>query len=58
LLFRQAINELSSVPPDELEDTLEAAIKEAVDDNTFRKVKRCSYYANTADVSNNSRHGT
>jgi hypothetical protein len=49
------MNELSSVPADELEYTLESAVKEAIDDSTFRKVKRCSYSANTADVSNNSR---
>ncbi|XP_069687902.1 uncharacterized protein [Periplaneta americana] len=47
----QAMNELSSVPPDELEYTLEAAIREAVDDDTFRKVNRCSYSTNPADVS-------
>ncbi|KAJ4427985.1 hypothetical protein ANN_23998 [Periplaneta americana] len=45
----QAMNELSSVPPDELEYTLEAAIREAVDDDTFRKVNRCSYSTNPAD---------
>jgi hypothetical protein len=52
------MNELSSVPPDELEYTLEAAVREAVDDSTFRKVNRCSYSASTADVNNNSLHGT
>jgi len=38
LFFREAINELSSVPIDELEYILEAAVREAVDDSTFNKV--------------------
>lgn len=57
MFFRHAINELSSVPPDELEYTLEAAVREAIDDNTFRKVNRCSYSVSTADVSNHLLHG-
>ncbi|PSN37428.1 hypothetical protein C0J52_19035 [Blattella germanica] len=46
----QAMQELGSVPHEELEHTLEAALREAVDDDTFRKVNRCSYSANTADI--------
>jgi predicted PurR-regulated permease PerM len=47
------MNELSSVPTDELEYTLEAAMREAVDDHTFNKVNRCSYNASTKNVTNN-----
>jgi len=50
------MNELSSVPIDELEYTLEAAVREAVDDRTFNKVNRCSYSANTKNVTNNLRN--
>lgn len=32
-----------------LETALEQALKEAVDDKTFRKVKRMSYSSNAAD---------
>jgi hypothetical protein len=46
------MNELSSVPTDELEYTLEAAVREAVDDSTFHKVNRCSYSASTKNVTN------
>ncbi|KAJ9597350.1 hypothetical protein L9F63_011790, partial [Diploptera punctata] len=48
--MNQVMQELGSVPPDELEHTLQAAVREAVDDDTFRKINRCSYSANTADV--------
>jgi hypothetical protein len=52
------MNELSSVPTDELEYTLEAAVREAVDDSTFNKVNRCSYYASTKNVTNNLLNNT
>ena len=52
------MNELSSVPTDELEYTLEAAVMEAVDDSTFKKVNRCSYNASTRNVTNNLLNNT
>lgn len=58
LFFREAMNELSSFPTDELEYTLEAAVREAVDDSTFNKVNRCSYSASTKNVTNNLLHNT
>jgi len=47
------MNELSSVPIDELEYTLEAALREAVDDSTFNKVNRCIYAASIKNLTNN-----
>ncbi|XP_063229188.1 uncharacterized protein LOC134534630 [Bacillus rossius redtenbacheri] len=44
------MQELRQIPPEDLGETLEAAVREAVDDDTFRKVKRCSYAHNSTDV--------
>ena len=52
------MNELSSVPTDELEYTLEAAVREAVDDSTFNKVNSCSYSASNKNVTNNLLNNT
>lgn len=42
--------DMSKIPHENLGDALEAAVREAVDDNTFRKVKRCSYAQTPQDV--------
>lgn len=42
--------EYSSIPQEEME-TLEVAMREAMNDDVFRKVKRCSYAHNASDVS-------
>lgn len=41
---------MSKIPQESLGEALEAAVREAVDDKTFQKVKRCSY-AQGQDVS-------
>ncbi|KAK3928945.1 hypothetical protein KUF71_017151 [Frankliniella fusca] len=42
--------EYSSIPQEEME-TLETAMREAMNDDVFRKVKRCSYAHTASDVS-------
>lgn len=42
---------MSKVPQENLGEALEAAVTEAMDDATYRKVKRCSYAQSAQDVS-------
>ena len=42
---------MSKIPQENLGEALEAAVREAVDDKTFQKVKRCSYAPGSQDVS-------
>ncbi|KAL0270829.1 UNVERIFIED_CONTAM: hypothetical protein PYX00_008109 [Menopon gallinae] len=42
--------DMSRIPQENLGEALEAAVREAVDDNTFRKVKRCSYAQSGQDT--------
>lgn len=44
---------MSKFPQENLGEALEAAVREAVDDKTFQKVKRCSYAQGPHDVSFN-----
>ncbi|KAK6632809.1 hypothetical protein RUM43_013580 [Polyplax serrata] len=41
---------MSKIPQESLGEALEAAVREAVDDKTYRKVKRCSYAQTPQDT--------
>ncbi|XP_038206235.1 uncharacterized protein LOC119828206 [Zerene cesonia] len=43
------LDELNQAEDDEMKDKLEGAVQEALDDDTYRKVKRMSYQSYTAD---------
>ncbi|XP_028156010.1 uncharacterized protein LOC114349732 [Ostrinia furnacalis] len=43
------LEELNQVSDEEVKEKLEAAVQEAVDDETYRKVKRMSYQSHNAD---------
>nr|CAD7449755.1 unnamed protein product [Timema bartmani] len=47
---KDMMQELHQIPTEDIEETLEAAVREAVDDDTFRKVKRVSYAHNSGDI--------
>ncbi|XP_049858801.1 uncharacterized protein LOC126353764 isoform X2 [Schistocerca gregaria] len=46
---KEFMDGLNKLPPENLGATLEAAVREAMDDPTFRKVKRLSYSRTAAD---------
>lgn len=47
--FRLVMDDLNQENEDEMKDKLESAIQEALDDETYRKVKRMSYQSHNAD---------
>lgn len=51
LFYVRFMSDMSKIPQESLGEALEAAVREAVDDKTYRKVKRCSYAQTPQDVS-------
>ncbi|XP_067004263.2 uncharacterized protein [Anabrus simplex] len=47
---KEMMQNVANIPPEDLSSTLEAAVREAMDDVTFRKVKRVSYNRASADL--------
>lgn len=48
------LNDLTDGNEEEIKEKLEVAVKEALDDETYRKVKRMSYQSHNADEVNDN----
>lgn len=49
LIFRLVLEDLNQNNDESVKERLEAAVQEALDDETYRKVKRMSYQSHNAD---------
>jgi uncharacterized protein (UPF0305 family) len=47
--FRLILEELNQTTDDDVQEKLEAAVEEALNDETYRKVKRMSYQSHIAE---------
>lgn len=52
MFYRLMLDDLTEVTDEEVKEKLEAAVEEALDDETYRKVKRMSYQSHNADEVN------